>query len=250
MESFSDIDGAAKRTPARAFDVAATTFPIGRRGYEPSQVTWFLQGIAEDLADHERRNKELADELTLVRRELDVAGRIDESTVAQFLGEESARLLTAARDTANDLAQRAEGKAAAVLAAAEAEAAKLRRDAEIDTNRQRKESEARSLATVEEADERSSKVIGDAEAQRRRVLVDLARRRDQASAQIQSLMVGRDSLTLTLRNIEADVRAMTSDLEDFTLQPAAFVNLTPEILDEVVNDPAASSTISRGRSGR
>ena len=63
-------------------------------------------------------------------------------------------------------------------------------------------------------------------------------------------MVGRDSLTLTLRNIEADVRAMTSDLEDFTLQPAAFVNLTPEILDEVVNDPAASSTISRGRSGR
>lgn len=235
------------RSPARPSDVAGATFPLIRRGYDPAQVTWFLQGLAEDFAEHEHRIEQLEHDLAAAREELKTVHRIDEVTVAHFLGEESASLLTAARDTANDLAQRADVKAQAVVATAEAEAASTRRDADVDTKRLRKETDAACSAAVEKAEDRSARIIADAEAQRRRVLGDLTRRRELAAAQFRDLIAGRDALVRSLTTVESAAHSMTADLVDFALVPASFVSLSEAIQEEPLVEQAAIPAIARSR---
>ena len=235
------------RSPARPTDVAGATFPLIRRGYDPAQVTWFLQGLAEDFAEHEHRIEQLEQELKAATEELKTVHRIDEVTVAHFLGEESARLLTMARDTANDLANRADVKACAVVSTAEAEAATTRREADIDTKRLRKETDAACAAALEQAEDRAARIVADAEAQRRRVLGDLTRRRELAAAQFRDLIAGRDALVRSLTTAENAARALTTDLADFALVPASFVSLADVLQDEPIVENAVTPAIARAR---
>ena len=153
-----------QRTAARPGNVAAATFPLVRRGYDPTQVNWYLQGLAEDLADYEDRCSQLDEQVTALQRELQGATRIDEVSVASFLGDESSRLLFDARDVAHRLISRAESRSAKILDAArtsaqdtlsgaERESARLRRttteevtrlkrDVETETTGQRKDIDA------------------------------------------------------------------------------------------------------------
>lgn len=241
----NDVAESFQRNPAKPFDVAAATFPLIRRGFDPTQVSWFLQTVAEDIAGHEMRAQQLEADLATARQELSAASRIDEVTVAHFLGEESARMLTAARDTAQDLTERAEAKSAAAIAAAEATAATLRRDAETDTRRLRKETEAACSAAIEEAEARAARIVADAEAQRRQVLADLTRRREVAAAQFTELMAGRDALVRSLASVEMTARALTSDLTDFSLLPANFVSVAEAVQDTPIIDPSVTSKIVR-----
>jgi DivIVA domain-containing protein len=220
------------RSTARPFDVAGATFPLIRRGYDPSQVTWFLQGVAEDVADHERRIGELETALAEANEELRTINRIDEVTVAHFLGEESARMLTTARDTASDLAARAETRAAAAIAEAESHATSVRHEADTDTRRQRKETDAACAAALAEAEEKAAKIVREAEAQRHQILADLGRRRELAGNQFRELIAGRDSLVRALTSVETTARSLTADLSEFGLVPANFVSLE-EIVQEI-----------------
>jgi DivIVA domain-containing protein len=249
----------AEQTPrslTAPFDVASTTFPLIRRGYDPAQVTWFLQGVAEDVADRDRRIGELEAELEAAAEELRTVHRIDESTVAHFLGEETARMLTTARDTAADLSARAETRAAAAIADAEAHAAQVRHDADAyaaavrheadtDTRRQRKETDAACAATIEDAEYRAAKIIEAAEARRHQILADLSRRRDMAAAQFRELMAGRDELVRSLHSVEATAQRLTADLGDFSVVPASFVNLDETVQSKPVADPDTAAAVTR-----
>jgi DivIVA domain-containing protein len=138
-----ELDGVAEvamqRSAARPVNVAAATFPLIRRGYDPTQVQWYLQTVAEDLAQHEERSQRLERQVEDLRHELAQVTRIDEVTVANFLGEESARLLTMARDTSENLVRRSEEKANNAVSAAKARAAELRAEADRDVARDRRE---------------------------------------------------------------------------------------------------------------
>jgi DivIVA domain-containing protein len=237
MEILDGGEHQNSRSPLHAFDVAGATFPLIKRGYDPAQVTWFLQGVAEDVADYEHRIADLERDLAAAREELRTANRIDEVTVAHFLGEESARMLTAARDTATDLTNRSEARSAAAIADAEAHAASIRREAETDTRRQRKETEAACAASVEEAEARATRITNDAEAQRRQVLTDLSHRRDLASDQFRQMMTGRDALVKALKAVELTAHDLTGDLDDFALAPANFVSVTETVTDAIDDGP-------------
>ncbi len=140
-----ELDGVAEvamqRSAARPVNVAAATFPMIRRGFDPTQVQWYLQTVAEDLAEHEERSQRLEQQVADLRRELSQVTRIDEVTVANFLGEESARLLSMARDTSQNLVRRSEEKATNTVAAAKAIAADLRSEVEREVARERREAE-------------------------------------------------------------------------------------------------------------
>src|SRR6478752_3251724 len=81
-------------------------FQLVRRGFDPVEVQAFARTAASDIERLQEDNLSL-------RRSLDdaearAAAKVDEATVAQFLGQESSRLLVAARDTAADLVKKAE----------------------------------------------------------------------------------------------------------------------------------------------
>jgi DivIVA domain-containing protein len=268
------------RSPARPSDVATAGFSVVRRGFDTTQVEWFLQSLAEDLATHEARATELEKALVDARDELVSVRRIDEVTVAHFLGEESARMLTAARDTAQSLTTRAEAKAAAAIAAAEAAAAAMRHDAKTETRqqrqladdetrlqraeadtdttrlrketdtdilRQRKETEAACAAALEHAQEQAARLVAEAEAQRRRVLADLTRRRELAASQFRDLIAGRDALVRSLTTVEHTTRALTTDLAEFALVPANFVSVADAHQDSPQTEESATTAITRTR---
>ena len=211
------------------YDVASTTFPLIRRGYDPAQVTWFLQGVAEDVADRDRRIGELEAQLIEASEELRTVHRIDEATVAQFLGEESARMLTMARDTASDLAARAEARTATAIAAAEAHSTAMRQEADMDSRRQRKEADAACAAAIEDAEFRAAQIVQEAEAQRHQILTDMGRRRDMATVQFRDLIAGRDQLVQLLRSVESTAHTLTADLAEFALVPTNFVSLAESV---------------------
>jgi DivIVA domain-containing protein len=189
-----ELDGVAEvalqRNAARPVNVAAATFPIIRRGYDPTQVQWYLQTVAEDLAEHEERSARLTQQVADLQNELAQVTRIDEVTVANFLGEESARLLTMARDTSENLKQRSEDKAANTVAAAKAIAADMRSEVEREVARDRRE-----------ASEEVAKLRRDA-------ATDTARQRQEAETETRRLRRDTEAATTQLRQETDDACAL------------------------------------------
>ncbi|HEX6787488.1 MAG TPA: DivIVA domain-containing protein, partial [Acidimicrobiales bacterium] len=87
-------------------EVARANFPIVRRGFDPVEVQAFARAVGTEIARLQALNSEYNERMS--EAESRANARVDETTVAQFLGEESSRLLLVARDTANEVRARAE----------------------------------------------------------------------------------------------------------------------------------------------
>jgi chromosome segregation ATPase len=222
--------------------ISAADFPIARKGFEQEAVRWHLANVEQDMRSLERQVTDLQAQLTVAQ-----APVIDEAIVAQFLGAESAQLLTRAHDAARELTMGADRKATVTINEANADALRVRREAKQDTERLRKETEADCAAKVEAAEERAYQLVKDAEEQRKRILADVANRRDRAGKQLQQLMNGRDQLTASIANLRQQAKDVTTDLEDFRLGPTAFTNLADTLEPEQADVEAAATTIARGK---
>ena len=86
-----------------------------RRGYDPLEVQAFARAVSAELQRLSQENQELRARV----RGIESRGpeSLDESSVAQYLGSETTRLLQAARDTAAGIVHRAEERADQIGAA-------------------------------------------------------------------------------------------------------------------------------------
>jgi cell division septum initiation protein DivIVA len=220
----------------------STDFPVIRKGYDPAAVRSYLSSID---AHHETLERHIAD----LEAQLTVASTpvIDEAVVAQFLGAETAQLLTRAHDTARELSTSADRKATQTLNEANNDAARMRREAHQDSERLRKETEADCAAKVEAAEERAFQLIKDAEEQRKAILADVARRRDRASLQLEELMAGRDRLVDSIAVLRHEADEITGDLSDFRLEAVPFSNLAPTFEPTETDIADAATSIARGK---
>jgi len=98
-------------------EVARANFPIVRRGFDPVEVQAFARAVGTEIGRLQALNGEYAERLS--ESESRANSRVDETTVAQFLGEESSRLLLVARDTANEVRGRAEDYASVTVRGAD-----------------------------------------------------------------------------------------------------------------------------------
>ena len=136
--------------------LAASEFTRARKGLEATEVRAALGRAADALRTWEERDARMRERLTLLEQRLDESHELDEGRIAAVLGEETARIVTAARDAAAEIRTKAEQQAERLIreseesatAAAEAlrgeaqilrdEAAKLRDDAATDTEAERR----------------------------------------------------------------------------------------------------------------
>jgi DivIVA domain-containing protein len=232
-------------------EVARRTFRAVRRGFDPEEVRTYLEEVARQLRSFAERESD-------IRRELaDAEHRaanpvLDEATLTDALGHETARVLRSAHDAANEVVAKAETAAAEMrseareeLDRAEADAAALRGEAreEIEQTQERVEAvlaerQAQSEATVAEhrrrAQEESASIIEsahieaesivdqgrnearemveEAQALRSRVLADLSRRRKVLHAQIEQLRAGREHLAETVRDVRRSIDSIADEL--------------------------------------
>ena len=233
--------------------VARANFPTVRRGYDPQQVRALLDKISAELRDARDREAALRTEVESLRGKLESALRPDEAQLAAVLGEETARVLLAAREAAaeirakaeesvarrlreaqddatrlkseaeNVLAQRtqeADEQANRIKAAAEQEAEERRQaaaaavtDAELERDRILLEAVEQSQEVIEEARARGQELVDEATLVRTRLLEDLSRKRKAARVQLERLQAGRDRLLESYDIVRRTLESATNELK-------------------------------------
>jgi DivIVA domain-containing protein len=214
--------------------IARTTFPTSFRGYDSDHVRTFLERVAGQLRAAHDREAALRMQLDAVESKLAAAGQLDEDQLTVALGEETARVLTVAREAAagikskasegaeqtmRDAEERAEvvrREADTMMARrteeAEAEAVRIRADvaasveglqadaeraleaARVQAERIRLEAQEAGAVEVEAARARGREMVDEALLVRSRVLEDLARKRKASRVQLERLQAGRERL--------------------------------------------------------
>jgi DivIVA domain-containing protein len=217
----------ARPDPSSPASVADATFGTGRRGFDQGEVRDFLRMVAAELGRLQERERFLERELRSAQSNPDLASaELDEQALTRLLGEETARVLTTARESAAEIRQKAEQSAAQLLGEASDEAARLREEAEIEASRRRSDAAADAEAELAMAKQQGREMVNEARAYRERVLSELARRRELAREQIEQLLHGRDRLMQSFERARLVAVDVVAELQPLG-EPDEYVNLAP-----------------------
>jgi hypothetical protein len=152
---------------------------------------------------------------------------LNEETITELLGEETARIVQAAREAAGKIKVRSEETATRLVREATDEAARVREDAELEAARVRQDAASDAEAEILMAKQQGRDMVNEARAYRERVLADVARRRELAREQIEDLMHGRDRIVQVFDRARIATEDVLRELDDVAEEPSEFVNLAP-----------------------
>lgn len=214
--------------PSSPTAVAGATFPSSRRGFDQNEVRDFLRMVSAEISRQQER-------ITFLERELlnsQQAGpapqiELNEETITELLGEETARIVQAAREAAGKIKVRSEETATRLIREATDEAARVREDAELEAARVRQDATSDAEAEILMAKQQGRDMVNEARAYRERVLADVARRRELAREQIEDLMHGRDRIVQVFDRARIATEDVLRELDDVAEEPSEFVNLAP-----------------------
>ena len=213
--------------PSSPASVADAAFGTGRRGFDQGEVRDFLRMVAAELGRLQERERFLERELRTAQSNPDLASvQLDDQALTRLLGEETARVLTTARESAAEIRQKAEQSAAQMLSEASDEAARMREEAEIEASRRRSDAAADAEAELAMAKQQGREMVNEARAYRERVLSELARRRELAREQIEQLLHGRDRLMQSFERARLVAVDVVAELQPLG-EPDEYVNLSP-----------------------
>ena len=202
--------------PSSPAAVGSAQFSVARRGFEQEEVRDLLRGVSAELARLQERERFLESELRAMQtRGLSAPGAIDEEMVTALLGEETARVLTAAREAAKQQIARAAETAERLVREASSDAARIRQEAEIESSRQRNDAVADVEAEIELAKQQGREMVIEAREYREKVLSELARRRELAREQIEHLIHDRDRLVAAFDRARLAANDVVGDLTEF-----------------------------------
>jgi DivIVA domain-containing protein len=217
----------ARPDPSSPASIADAAFGTGRRGFDQAEVRDFLRMVAAELGRLQERERFLERELRVAQANPDLSSvQLDEQSLTRLLGEETARVLTTARESAAEIRQKAEQSAAQLLSEASDEAARMREEAEIEASRRRSDAAADAEAELAMAKQQGREMVNEARAYRERVLSELARRRELAREQIEQLLLGRDRLMQSFERARLVAVDVVAELQPLG-EPDEYVNLSP-----------------------
>ena len=175
-----------------------------------------MRGVSAELARLQERERFLESELRAMQtRGLSAPGALDEEMVTALLGEETARVLTSAREAAKQQIARAAETAERLVREASSDAARIRQEAEIESSRQRNDAVADVEAEIELAKQQGREMVIEAREYREKVLSELARRRELAREQIEHLIHDRDRLVAAFDRARLAANDVVGDLTEF-----------------------------------
>jgi hypothetical protein len=165
-------------------------------------------------------------------------GVLDEETVTALLGEETARVLTVAREAAAQMRVRAAEAAERLVREANADAIRVREDADIETSRRRSDAVSDVEAELELAKQQGREMVNEAREYREKVLSELARRRELARQQIEQLIHSRDRLVNAFDRARHAANDVVGDLAEFD-----------DLSNEVAHATGITKPVSENTSG-
>lgn len=179
--------------PLDATGIARRQFSTVRKGYDPTEVRAFLNELSEVVGRIQREEAHEHERAERAETRAQLAEQLDEHRLVELLGEETARVLEAAREAAAGIRSKAEESAARMIREAQAEAHAVTDQAEREAAARRTEILAEADALRREANDEverrrvEGQVVADdlrraAEAARDEMLADAARVRTEADA--------------------------------------------------------------------
>ena len=212
MTDSSDSSFAQRGSRTTPEAIAERSFSQVKRGYAESEVRAYLRMVSSDFASAASREHEL----TARVRELEDQLRkpvlpLSDKDLITALGEETARVLGQARESALELRAKAEEHARRVVREAQETTRELR-----TTTQQAVEAKTREAEDA--ARNRAKEIVGEARGLRERILDDLNERRQELERQIADLRSGRGKLVETYELVE---RALTHATHVMAEEPSA-----------------------------
>ena len=202
--------------PSSPAAVGSAQFTVTRRGFDTEEVRDFLRSVSAELGRLQERERFLESELRAMQtRGMSGPGVLDEETVTALLGEETARVLTVAREAAAQMRVRAAEAAERLVREANSDAIRVREDADIETARRRSDATSDVEAELELAKQQGREMVNEAREYREKVLSELARRRELARQQIEQLIHSRDRLVNAFDRARLAANDVVGDLAEF-----------------------------------
>lgn len=202
--------------PSSPAAVGSAQFTVTRRGFDTEEVRDFLRSVSAELGRLQERERFLESELRAMQtRGMSGPGVLDEETVTALLGEETARVLTVAREAAAQMRVRAAEAAERLVREANSDAIRVREDADIETSRRRSDAVSDVEAELELAKQQGREMVNEAREYREKVLSELARRRELARQQIEQLIHSRDRLVNAFDRARLAANDVVGDLAEF-----------------------------------
>jgi DivIVA domain-containing protein len=202
--------------PSSPAAVGSAQFTVTRRGFDTEEVRDFLRSVSAELGRLQERERFLESELRAMQtRGMSGPGVLDEEIVTALLGEETARVLTVAREAAAQMRVRAAEAAERLVREANSDAIRVREDADIETARRRSDATSDVEAELELAKQQGREMVNEAREYREKVLSELARRRELARQQIEQLIHSRDRLVNAFDRARLAANDVVGDLAEF-----------------------------------
>lgn len=224
--------------PSSPAAVGSAQFNVERRGYDQGEVRDFLRMVSAELARLQERERFLESEMRAMQtRGLSDPGVLDEATVTTLLGEETARVLSVAREAAQQMRARGAESAERLVREATAESARLREEAEIEVSRRRSDAVSDSESEIELAKQQGREMVNEARAYREKMLSELARRRELAKQQIEQLVRDRDRLMSAFERARLAANDVMGDLSEFDDAADELTRALPEgVIDSTIKN--------------
>lgn len=202
--------------PSSPAAVASAQFTITRRGYREEEVRDFLRQVSVEMARLLERERFLENELKALqaRGSVDVT-TIDEATITELLGAEAARVLSAAREAAQSMRDRASESAEQIVREASREAARMLEESTLEASRRRTDVSSEAEQELELAKQQGREMVAEVRAYRERVLTDLAKRTDEARRELEHLVHERERLLNAFERARHAASDVVGDLTEF-----------------------------------
>ena len=202
--------------PSSPAAVASAQFTVVRRGYREEEVRDFLRQVSVEMARLLERERFLENELKALqaRGPVDVSS-IDEATITEMLGAEAARVLSAAREAAQAMRDRAAESAEQIVKDASREASRLLEESTIEASRRRTDVSTEAEQELELAKQQGREMVAEVRAYRERVLADVAKRTEEARRELERLVHERERLLVAFERAKHVAGDVVGDLADF-----------------------------------
>ncbi|MFM8418312.1 MAG: DivIVA domain-containing protein, partial [Actinomycetota bacterium] len=148
--------------PSSPAAVASAQFTVTRRGYREEEVRDFLRQVSVEMARLLERERFLENELKALqaRGPIDVT-TIDEAAITELLGAEAARVLSAAREAAQAMRDRAAESAEQVVKDASREAARMLEESTLEASRRRTDVSSEAEQEIELAKQQGREMVAE-----------------------------------------------------------------------------------------
>jgi len=236
------VSSATRLTPE---EIVNRGFASSFRGVSETEVRNFLRRIAEEFTSLKQREADLAARVEQLEDRLRNPPPPTEQQLLESLGEETARVLRIAQESAEDIRRKADERATALLQESQDEARRLRETTEAQCAQMRREAEAAvaarhseveaavaemrseaqreselareqatrdAEATREAARAEGREMVAEARAVRERILTEMSRRRGLLQSQVDELRAGRERLLEAYRVVKRTFTEATDAL--------------------------------------